>query len=111
MKTKVEEDDANRAIFLFEQMLENAGIDVNTGKVDLGVLQGRPRSEVSKLQTFMDTLKMLEGEPKQAVDEGSFVDELVKTGKFDEDEAKKYIRKMIQEASIVETQPGKYNTI
>ena len=111
MKDKVEEQDADRAIFLFEQMLENAGIDVNTGKVDIGVLQGRPRSEVSKLQAFMDTLKMLEGEPKQAVDEASFVDELVKTGKFDEDEAKRYIRKMIQEASIVETQPGKYNTI
>ena len=111
MKNKVEEDDANRAIFLFEQMLENAGIDVNTGKVDIGVLQGRSRSESSKLQVFMETLKMLEGEPKQAVDEGSLVAELIKTGKFDEDEAKKYIRKMNQEAAIVESQPGKYNTI
>ena len=111
MKNKVEEDDANRAIFLYEQMLENAGIDVNTGKVDIGVLQGRSRSESSKLQVFMETLKMLEGEPKQAVDEGSLVAELVKTGKFDEDEAKKYIRKMNQEAAIVESQPGKYNTI
>ena len=54
---------------------------------------------------------MLEGEPKQAVDEGSLVAELIKTGKFDEDEAKKYIRKMNQEAAIVESQPGKYNTI
>ena len=60
---------------------------------------------------FMETLKMLEGEPKQAVDEGSLVAELIKTGKFDEDEAKKYIRKMNQEAAIVESQPGKYNTI
>ena len=96
-------------------MLENAGIDLETGKVDIGILQGHPRSEVSKLQAFMDTLKILEGEPKQPVDEGSFVDELVKTGKFKgknpEDEAKNFIRKMIQEASIVETQPGKYNTI
>ena len=29
-------------------MLQDAGVDVNTGKVDLGVLQGKPRSEVSK---------------------------------------------------------------
>ena len=46
MKDKVEEEDAERAIFLIQSMLQDAGVDVNTGKVDLGVLQGRPRSEV-----------------------------------------------------------------
>ena len=48
MKDKVEEEDAERAIFLIQSMLEDAGVDVNTGKVDLGVLQGKPRSEVSR---------------------------------------------------------------
>ena len=43
-------------------MLQDAGVDVNTGKVDLGVLQGKPRSEVSKMQLFMDVLKGLEGD-------------------------------------------------
>ena len=46
MKDKVELEDAERAIFLLQSMLEDAGVDVNTGKVDLGVLQGKPRSEV-----------------------------------------------------------------
>ena len=45
-------------------MLQDAGVDVNTGKVDLGVLQGRPRSEVSKMQLFMDILESLEGDNK-----------------------------------------------
>ena len=57
MKDKVEEEDAERAIFLIQSMLADAGVDVNTGKVDLGVLQGKPRSEVSKMQLFMDVLK------------------------------------------------------
>ena len=50
MKNQVDGDDAQRAIDLLQSMFEDAGIDVNTGKVDLGVLQGRPRSEVSKMQ-------------------------------------------------------------
>ena len=29
----------------FTKMLENSGVDINTGKVDIGVLQGRPGSE------------------------------------------------------------------
>ena len=61
MKDKVEEEDAERAISLIQSMLQDAGVDVNTGKVDLGVLQGKPRSEVSKMQLFMDILKSLEG--------------------------------------------------
>ena len=112
LKNQVEEEDADRAIFLFNEMLNNSGVDVNTGKVDIGVLQGRPRSEVSKLSTFMDTLKSLEGEPKKPVPEQEFVNELVKSEKFkDEDEARRYIRKLINEASIYESTPGHYNTV
>ena len=111
MKNKVEEEDAERAIFLIQSMLEDAGVDVNTGKVDLGVLQGRPRSEVSKMQLFMDVLKGLEGDNKVAVEERTFVQELEKTEKFTEEEARKYIRRMLREASIYESKPGHYNRV
>jgi len=111
MKNKVEEEDAERAIFLIQSMLEDAGVDVNTGKVDLGVLQGRPRSEVSKMQLFMDVLKGLEGDNKVAVEERIFVQELEKTEKFTEEEARKYIRRMLREASIYESKPGHYNRV
>jgi len=111
LKSRVEGEDAERSIYLFEQMLENSGIDVNTGKIDIGVLQGRPRSEVSKLATFMEVLKSLEGEPKSPVLEQTFIDELVKSEKFNETEAKNYIRRMIREASIYESKPGYYNTV
>ena len=111
MKDKVEEEDADRAIFLIKSMLEDAGVDVNTGKVDLGVLQGRPRSEVSKMQLFMDVLKGLEGDNKGAVEEKTFVKELEKTEKFTEEEARNYIRRMLREASIYESKPGHYNRV
>jgi len=111
MKDKVEEEDAERAIFLIESMLQDAGVDVNTGKVDLGVLQGRPRSEVSKMQLFMDVLKGLEGDNKMPVEEKAFVKELEKTEKFSEEEARNYIRRMLREASIYESKPGHYNRV
>ena len=111
MKDKVEEEDAERAIFLIESMLQDAGVDVNTGKVDLGVLQGRPRSEVSKMQLFMDVLKGLEGDNKIPVEERAFVKELEKTEKFTEEEARNYIRRMLREASIYESKPGHYNRV
>jgi replicative DNA helicase Mcm len=111
MKDKVEEEDAERAIFLIQSMLEDAGVDVNTGKVDLGVLLGKPRSEVSKMQLFMDILKGLEGDNKIAVEERTFVKELEKSEKFTEEEARKYIRRMLREASIYESKPGHYNRV
>ncbi|MDC0042051.1 minichromosome maintenance protein MCM [Candidatus Nitrosopelagicus sp.] len=111
LKTQVEAEDAQRAIDLLQSMFEVAGIDVNTGKVDLGVLQGRPRSEVSKMQLFMDIMKSLEGEHKSPVDEKQLVEELTKTEKFTEEEAKNFIRKMARDSSIYESKPGHYNIV
>ena len=111
LKNKVEGEDADRAIYLFNEMLKNSGTDVNTGKVDIGVLQGRPKSEVSKLTMFMEILRSLEGEPKSSVPEQEFVDALAKSDKFSEEEAREYIRRMIRDASIYESKPGHYNTV
>ncbi len=111
MKTQVDSEDAERAIFLIQSMLEDAGVDVNTGKVDLGVLQGRPHSEVSKMQLFMDVMKSLEGDEKRPVEEKTFVKELVKTGKFTEEDARKYIKKLQRESAIYESKPGHYNRV
>ena len=82
-----------------------------SGKVDLGVLQGRPRSEVSKMQLFMDVMKSLEGEHKTPVEEKQLVEELAKTEKFTEEEAKNFIRKMARDSSIYESKPGHYNIV
>tara|TARA_B100000678_G_scaffold202563_1_gene170467 strand:- start:1139 stop:1852 length:714 start_codon:yes stop_codon:yes gene_type:complete len=111
LKNQVDKEDAERAVFLMESMLHETGIDVNTGKVDLGVLQGRPRSEISRIQAFMDILKDLEGEQKTPVEEQLFIDHLVKSEKFNEEGAKNYLRKMIRENTIYESKPGYYNRV
>ena len=111
LKNQVEGQDAQRAIDLLETMFNEAGIDVNTGKVDLGTLQGRPRSEVSKMQMFMDVMRGLEGEHKHPVEESQLVEELAKTEKFTEDDARNYIRKMQKDSVIYEAKPGYYNIV
>jgi replicative DNA helicase Mcm len=108
LKDNVDTEDADRAIYLVSQMLETVGIDVNTGKVDLGVLHGKPLSETSKLKTFTDVFNGLSGEDKNDVEEKNFIDELVKTGKFTEDEAKDFIRKAMQNGQIYERRAGFY---
>jgi replicative DNA helicase Mcm len=107
LKDKVEAEDASRAIFLVEQMLRTAGVDVNTGRMDVGVLYGKPQSETSKAKTFMDVFKGLSGNENNEVEEKSLMDELVKSGKFsDENDTRKYFEKAKREGQVYERRPG-----
>jgi replicative DNA helicase Mcm len=108
LQDNVKIEDAERAIYLVQRMLETAGVDVNTGKVDLGVLHGKPHSEISKLKLFMEVFNGISGQDKNDVEEKNFINELVKTGKFSEDEAKTYIKKAMQNGQIYERRSGFY---
>ena len=108
LRDKVESEDAERAIYLVQRMLETAGVDVNTGKVDLGVLHGKPHSEVSKLKLFIEIFNALSGQDRNDVEEKNFINELVKTGKFTEDEARTFIKKAMQNGQIYERKSGFY---
>ncbi|MBA3750622.1 MAG: ATPase, partial [Nitrosopumilus sp.] len=106
---KVEKEDAERSIFLVQRMLETAGVDVNTGKIDLGVLHGKPFSEISRLKIFMEIFSSLSGEDKNDVEENGFIIELEKTGKFTESDAKSFIKKAMNDGQIYERKPGFYS--
>lgn len=107
LKDRVDVEDASRAIYLVEQMLRTAGVDVNTGKMDVGVLYGKPQSEVSKSKTLMDVFKGLSGSENNDVEEKALIDELVKTGKFkDENDARKYFENAKREGQVYERRPG-----
>ncbi|HUG97206.1 MAG TPA: minichromosome maintenance protein MCM [Nitrososphaera sp.] len=106
LKDKVDADDARRAIYLVDQMMRTAGVDVNTGKTDLGVLYGKPQSVVSKEKQFMEVFKGLSGTENNDVEDKALVAELVKTGKFSDEDAKKYIQKFNREGQIFERRPG-----
>jgi replicative DNA helicase Mcm len=71
------------------------------------VLYGKPQSEVSKSKTFMDVFKGLSGSENNDVEEKALIDELVKTGKFtDENDARKYFENAKREGQVYERRPG-----
>ncbi len=108
LKSIVDVSDAERAIHIFNVMLNKVGIDVKTGKVDLGVLHGMPQSERSKMKLFLDIFNALSGSDQNPVEEQALITELVKTGKFTEDDAKEWIRKALSNGMIYEVRQGFY---
>ena len=56
----------------------------------------------------MDIFNGLSGQDKNDVNERNFVDELIKTGRFTEDDAKGFIRKAMQNGQIYERKSGFY---
>ncbi|MEM0029865.1 MAG: minichromosome maintenance protein MCM [Candidatus Nitrosocaldus sp.] len=108
LRSTVTAEDAERAIYIFNVMLNKVGIDVKTGKVDLGVLHGMPSSERSKMQLFLDVFNALSGKDQNPVEEQALISELAKTGKFTEDEAREWVRKANAQGIIYEVRQGFY---
>ena len=111
LRDKVTEEDAIRAISLMRRMLETVGVDVKTGKIDLGVLHGKPLSERTLLETALDIFKSLEGPQKNPVEGKAFIDELVKTKKFTQEDAQKMLQTLNRSGQIYEVKPGFYRKL
>jgi replicative DNA helicase Mcm len=61
LSNQVTVEDANRAIKLISFYLQEAGLDTETGKVDIDVLMtGRSRSQREKIQRILDIIQGLE---------------------------------------------------
>jgi len=97
LSDRVTKEDANRAINLIKCSLQEAGTDIETGKVDIDVfMTGRGKSQREKVQRVLEIIKELEGQyegaaPVQEIrriaqSEGissSFVDVVIDQGKRD----------------------------
>ena len=79
--------------------------------IDYGLLHGRPRDEIGKIQLCLDVLKEMEGDRKHPIPIKPLIDNLVVTGKFTDKEAENYIKKMLREAEIYESKPGHCNRV
>lgn len=108
---KVTEEDAIRGISLVRRMLETVGVDVKTGKIDLGVLHGRPLSERTLLETAIDVFKSLEGPTKNPVEGRAFIDALVRTKKFTQEEGQRMLQTLNRSGQIYEVKPGYYRKL
>jgi hypothetical protein len=83
-------------------------VEAKIPKLDMGVLYSKP-SFVSKEKTFLDVLKRLAGPDDNDIEERMLLTELVKTGKFtDEQEARTVMIRLSREGQIFERRPGKW---
>ncbi len=61
LKTEVTEEDAEAAIRLMKTVLESAGMDIETGRIDIDVIMtGKPKSKQEKLIRIQEIIQELE---------------------------------------------------
>jgi len=111
LREKVTEDDAMQAISLVRRMYETVGIDVRTGKTDLGVFHGKPLSERTLLESALDIFKQLEGSDKKPVDEKKFIEEYMVKHSKTPDESKRMLQTLNRSGAIYEVKPGFYRKL
>ncbi len=111
LKDTADSSDADRAIFILNEMLKNSGVDVNTGKVDFGVLQGKPKSEIGKIRLFQDIMKGLGATNGAGCTMKEIVRNMVQSEKWDESSAAEFVRRAQRETLIFEPTVGKYSLI
>ncbi len=102
---RVTEDDARRAVFLVQKMLETAGVDQRTGKTDVGVFYGKPVRERGLRDTALEVSKTLGGETKQPFEDKAFYEEMKKKG-FSSEEAEKGWQMLYRGGVVYEVRPG-----
>ena len=63
LKSEVTQEDAEAAIRLMKAFLESAGLDIESGRIDIDVIMtGKPRSKQEKLTRIMEIIEELEAE-------------------------------------------------
>lgn len=78
LRTEVTIDDVNRAEYIVMSIIKTVAIDVNTGKVDIGILAGDSANEMNKEGQFFKLLERMAAAFDNKVDSEQFMDELMK---------------------------------
>jgi DNA replicative helicase MCM subunit Mcm2 (Cdc46/Mcm family) len=110
LKNHVDVEDAAEAIRLMNVMLENVGIDVETGQIDIDVIMtGKPKSIRDKELIIKDIIRELSSEEGCAKIK-DIVREAVKKG-IDEDFVEKYITSLRRVGELYEVRTGCVNFV
>lgn len=102
--------DAERAIHIMTEMFRTSGVDVKTGKVDMGVLEGNPKSAAAEIKLFQKLMKDMAGDNPEGVSHDELVQEMVATNKWNEASAEDFVKKMEKQQVIFQIAPNRYRT-
>ena len=111
LKPEASIEDAKAATDLYQAMLAEVARDPDTGRLDMGRMTNQPKNQIERMQLCLDILNDMEADVGGPVAAKAFRAEIVKTGKFTEQEADATIKRLIAAPSIFEPSPGKYMKI
>lgn len=106
LREKVTVEDARAVTRLMTVSLQDVGIDISTGKMDIDVIMtGKPKSQRDKMQAIISLVAALEKDTG-SIDENTFYQELVSKHEIDEGQAKILVNQLIKEGVLYSPKPG-----
>lgn len=106
LRTKVQKEDMERAIAIMTEVMGGAGIDVATGKVDMGIMYKTPLKKLSDKLKIMEVINSLTKGGSEAVSRAEIVDSLVKDGGVSEFKAEELFRRLHDDGGLLEPKAG-----
>ena len=111
LKKKADKSDAERAIYVMKQMLDNSTTDPDSGQTSITEINtGRSGGSVRKERLFMDIINGMKADAF-GVHVEELTREMVASGKWERGEAAQYIQRMLQESIIYERATDKYQLV
>lgn len=108
LRDEVSVEDAEAVIHLMQKSLEQVGIDITTGEIDIDILYtGKPRSLQMQLQKVLQVISELEMQTGTVKDDDLY-DALLQDHNINRSEAAKLISVLMKDGTIYSPRPGYY---
>ncbi len=108
LRDEVTVDDAKAVIALMQRSLEQVGIDVTTGQIDIDLIySGKPRSLQVQLQKVLQTISEME-RVSGTVKDDELYDALLNDYQISRAEAAKLVSVLMRDGTIYSPRPGYY---
>ncbi|MEM3516606.1 MAG: ATP-binding protein [Candidatus Bathyarchaeia archaeon] len=106
LRSEVTAEDAKAIIKLMNASLQNVGIDVTTGKIDIDVIMtGKPKSLRDTMQIVRAAIAELQDEDG-VVEEQKLYKTLIEKFELKEDDVKKAVNQLLKEGLLYAPKPG-----
>jgi len=106
----IEERDCDVAIGILDYCLQKIGTDVETGRLDIDTIIGKPASQRSRMSRIMEIVKELEAIDEGGAEEGEIIKMAVSEG-IPEGLVTDTLRRLKNEGMIYEPKPGRFRSI
>ena len=114
LKTITDERDANRAIYLMDEMLRSSGAMDSSGNIDVGIVEGKSMKRTTMMKVLANIMEGLSegGRYGKGVSEEELIKEMILSGKWEDDaSAKEFLQNCHKNTLIYEPSPGRYSLV